>query len=175
MAHESIMSGYMGIQRTTDRIMESFYRPGIHGNVTRFCRSCDVCQKTEPKGKVSRATLEDMPVIDTPFKRIAVNIIGSISPILEKNRYILIVVDFTTRYQEAVALLSIETVHVAKALLEIYSQIGFVISIRGLSDMGIDFTSSLMREISRLISVRQLTTSPNTQFVMVFVKDITEH
>ena len=159
LAHESIMGGHMGVQKTTDRILGVFYWPGVHGDVTRFCRSCDICQRTVPKGRVSKATLEDMPIIDTPFHRIAIDIVGPIYPMSEKkNRYILTVVDYATRYPEAVALPSIETERVAEALLEIYSRVGFPTEV--LSDLGTNFTSDLMREVNRLISVQQLTTSP---------------
>ena len=56
-------SGHMGVQKTTDKIVSSFYWPGIHGNLTRFCQSCDICQKTVQKGKVGKVPLERMPLM----------------------------------------------------------------------------------------------------------------
>ena len=53
---------------------------------------------------------------------------------------------------------SIDTERVAEALLEIFSRMGVPEEI--LSDMGTQFTSGLMREVSRLLSVRQITTTP---------------
>ena len=53
---------------------------------------------------------------------------------------------------------SIDTVRVAEALLEIFSRMGIPEEI--LSDMGTQFTSGSMREVSRLFSVRQITTTP---------------
>ena len=50
VAHGSLMGGYLGIKMTTDRMQSAFYWPGIQGDVTRFCKSCDVCQKTVNKG-----------------------------------------------------------------------------------------------------------------------------
>ena len=52
VAHGSIMGGHMGIKKTTDKIQNAFYCPGIQCDVTRFCKSCDVCQKTVSKGSV---------------------------------------------------------------------------------------------------------------------------
>ncbi|XP_077863842.1 uncharacterized protein LOC144348235 [Saccoglossus kowalevskii] len=67
-----------------------------------------------------------MPIIDEPFHRVAIDLIGPISPISDKgNRYILVVVDFATRYLEAIALPKIETERVAEALLEIFCRVGF--------------------------------------------------
>ena len=111
------------------------------------------------KGRVTKVPLDQMPVIDEPFKRIAIDLIGPIHPISEKgNRYILTVVDYATRYPEATPLPSIETTRVAEALLDLYSRVGFPQEV--LTDLGSQFTSSLMKEVSRLISVTQLNTSP---------------
>ncbi|XP_074662655.1 uncharacterized protein LOC141915138 [Tubulanus polymorphus] len=57
VAHESPMSGHMAAGRTKDRVREHFYWPGVDSDIIRFCRSCDICQKTFPKGKVPRAPL----------------------------------------------------------------------------------------------------------------------
>ena len=69
LAHGSIMGGNMGITKTTDKIQSAFYWPGIQGDVTRYCKSCDVCQKTVNKGSVPKVPLEKMSLIDKPFKR----------------------------------------------------------------------------------------------------------
>ena len=103
VAHGSIMGGHMGIKKTTDKIQSAFYWPGIQGDVTRFCKSCDVRQKTVSKGSVPKVPLEKMPLIDKPFKRVAKDLFGPISPLSEEgHRYILTLVDFSTRYPEAV-------------------------------------------------------------------------
>ena len=54
--------------------------------------------------------LGKLPLIDTPFKRVAVDIVGPIESRSEKRTcYILTMIDDATRYPEAVALPSIET------------------------------------------------------------------
>ena len=159
LAHEAILGGHMGVQKTLDRILTNFYWPGMQADVSRFCKSCDICQRTLPKGKVTKVPLDQMTAIDVPFKRIAVDLVGPIFPTSDRgNKYILTVMDYATRYPEAVALPGIESERVAEALLEIYSRVGFPEEV--LSDLGTQFTSSLMQEVCRLISVRQLNTSP---------------
>ncbi|XP_060070261.1 uncharacterized protein LOC132550238 [Ylistrum balloti] len=159
LAHDSMMSGHLAAKKTTNRVLSEFFWPGIQAEVIRFCRSCDICQRTFPKGRVPKAPLGDMPLIDTPFKRIAVDLIGPLEPATDRgNRFILTVVDYATRYPEAVALKSIETERVAEALIDIFSRVG--IPSEMLSDQGAQFTSEMMREVSRLLSIRQLTTTP---------------
>ena len=64
VAHGSIMSGHMGIKKTTDKIKSAFYWPRIQGDVTRFCKSRDVCQKTVSEGSVPKVPLEKIALID---------------------------------------------------------------------------------------------------------------
>ncbi|XP_060071934.1 uncharacterized protein LOC132551808 [Ylistrum balloti] len=73
-------------------------------------------------------------------------------------RYILTIVDYATRYPEAIPLKGIETERVAEALVDVYSRVGVPKEV--LTDQGSQFTSSIMREVSRLLSIRQLTTTP---------------
>ena len=61
-----------------------------------------------------------MPLIDKPFKRVAIDLVGPISPPSEEgHRYILTLVDFATRYPEAVPLKTIDTETVAGRRLNI--------------------------------------------------------
>ena len=159
VAHESVMGGHMGVKKTTDKIQKAFYWPGIQGDVSRRCKSCDICQKTVNKGLVPKVPLEKMPLIDMPFKRVAIDLIGPISPpSKEGHRYILTLVDYATRYPEAVPLKNIDTETVAEALVDIFSRLGIPEDI--LSDLGTRFVSDCMKEVARLLSIKQLTTTP---------------
>ena len=159
MAHDGIMSGHQGITKTRDRVLSQFWYPGITAEVIRFCKSCDICQRTVAKGRVIRVPLGQMPIIETPFERVAVDLIGEIKPKTDRgHRWILTVIDYATRYPEAVALKDISTETVAEALVEIYSRVGIPKEV--LSDQGTQFVSNVTKEVSRLLSVRQLVTSP---------------
>ena len=80
VAHSSILGGHLGVKKTTNKITSNFYWPGIHGDITGFCQSCDICQRTVAKGNVSKVPIEKMPLIDTPCKRVAVDLAGPIYP-----------------------------------------------------------------------------------------------
>ena len=115
----------------------------MSGDIKRYCKSCDICQRTIQKGKIPRAPLRSMPIIGTPFKRIALDLIGPITPEThEGHRYILTVVDYATRYPEAVALKEKTTESVAEALLSIFSRMGIPEEI--LTDQGRQFLSGCM-------------------------------
>ena len=140
----------MSTARTISRVLSEFFWPGVQSDTKRFCKSCDICQKTVPRGRIGKVPLGKMPLIDEPFRRVAVDIIGPLSPVTDKgNRFILTLVDYATRYPEEVALPSIETDSVAEALLDIFCYIGFPVEM--LTDTGCQFTSSLMHEVCCLI------------------------
>ncbi|GFS13560.1 Gypsy retrotransposon integrase-like protein 1 [Elysia marginata] len=108
--HLPILRAHLGIRRTKDNVLSNFYWPGVDGDVTRYCRSCDVCQRTVKKGIVPRVPLEKVPLVDTPFKRVAMDIVGPINPPSEAgNRFILKLIDYATRYAEEVPLRKIDT------------------------------------------------------------------
>ena len=172
VAHDSILGGHMGVKRTMEKIMSKFYWPGLNGDVTQFCRSCDVCQKTIQKGRVVKAPLEKMPLVDAPFKCVAVDLVGPISPPSEKgHQYILTLVDYTTRYLGAIPLKNVQTEMIAETLVDIYSRFGIPEEI--LSDQGSQFISQCMQEVSRLLSIKRLTSSPYHPICNGFVEGFT--
>lgn len=159
VAHDGIMAGHCGIRRTLQRVLSNFFWPGVRCAVKRYCRTCDICQKTVSKGRVPCVPLEKMPVIQEPFKRIAIDLVGPFQPVSANGyRYVLTIVDVATRYPEAVPLKKIDTVSVAEALVSVFARMGCPEEI--LSDCGTQFVSDLMKEIFRLLSIKSVHTSP---------------
>ena len=135
------------------RVVSEFFWPGVCGDMARFCNSCDICQRTIWKGRDTKVPLIKLPLIDTTFKRVSVQLVGPIEPRSDKkSRYTLTMIDYTTRYPEAVALPSIETERVAEALIAIFSKVGIP------SEMLIEHesrvTTEVMNEVSRLLSLQ---------------------
>ena len=158
VAHEPLLQGHLGVKNTLTKIQSQFYWPGIVDSVYRFCKSCDLCQKTIDKGRVPRAPLGRMPLIVVPFQRVAIDLVGPLSPPSERgHRYFLTLIDYATRYPEAIPLKSITTPEVAEALVTVYSRVGIPCEV--LSDLGTQFVSNLMKEVSRLLSIKQLTST----------------
>ncbi|XP_070212629.1 uncharacterized protein [Littorina saxatilis] len=159
VGHDTPMAGHLGHKKTRERVWQDFYWPGMVGDIRRYCMSCDTCQRTTPKGRTKRVPLGKMPVIDTAFKRVAVDLIGPIKPISEsKKQYILVMVDYATRYPEAVALKDIRAETVAEALWNFWTRLGIPDEI--LTDQGKQFTCELMQQVNQLLHIKGLTTTP---------------
>ncbi|GFR80635.1 Gypsy retrotransposon integrase-like protein 1 [Elysia marginata] len=158
-AHNSLTGAHLGIRKTKNKVLSNFYWPGVDGDVTRYCRSCDVCQRTVKKGIVPRVPLEKVPLVDTPFKRVTMDIVGPINPPSEAgHRFILTLIDYATRYAKAVPLRKIDTETVAEALVDIYSRLGIPEEV--LSDQGTQLMSDCMKEVCRLLGIKQKATTP---------------
>ncbi|KAK7091113.1 hypothetical protein V1264_008842 [Littorina saxatilis] len=158
-AHDTPMAGHLGTKKTRERLWADFYWPGLCEDVRRYCQSCDRCQKVTPKGRVAKVPLGQMPLPNAPFEKVAVDLVGPIKPAADSGaRFILVMVDYATRYPEAVALKSIEAEKVAEALWTMWTRLGIPKEV--LSDQGGQFTGAVMREVHRLLAVKGRTTTP---------------
>ena len=96
--------------------------------------------------------------INEHFARVAIDLVGPLPMSGRKHRWIHTLVDCAARYPEAIPMKGIDSIECVEELVNIFSRIGIPQEI--LSDRGSQFVSDLMSEISRLLSVRQLQTTP---------------
>ena len=157
ITHATPFAGHLGREKTTQRLLQLFYWPGIFRDVANYCRSCSACQKSSSKGRL-RAPLVPLPIIATPFKRIAMDIVGPLPKSRSGKRYILVVCDYATRFPEAIALKSIDAARIAEELLKLFARVGIPDEI--LTDQGSNFTSQLLTEIYRMLHVHPIKTTP---------------
>uniref|UniRef100_A0A8C5MDW1 Gypsy retrotransposon integrase-like protein 1 n=1 Tax=Leptobrachium leishanense TaxID=445787 RepID=A0A8C5MDW1_9ANUR len=159
LAHDIPLAGHLGMAKTRHRLTRAFFWPRLSEDVREYCRTCPTCQKTGKTGDHPKAPLHPMPIIQEPFSRVAVDIIGPLPrPSATGKRYILTVVDYATRYPEAVALSNIQADTVADGLLQVFSRVGFPQEI--LSDQGSQFTAELTQQLWRLCGVKALHSAP---------------
>ena len=159
LAHDIPLAGHLGIAKTRSRLSHAFFWPRLHAEVREYCRTCETCQKVGKTGDHPKASLQPLPIIREPFSRIAVDIIGPLArPSATGKKYILTVVDYATRYPEAIPLSNIQADTVADALLRVFTRVGFPQEI--LSDQGTQFTAELTQQVWRLCGIKPLQSSP---------------
>ena len=124
-------------------------------DITIYCRSCVSWKKMSSKGRVNKVPMQKLPIISEPFHRVAVDLVGPISPpSADGHRYILTLIDVATSFSEDVPLRNIDSVSVAEALLSIFSRVGIPKEIH--SDLGRQFVADLMKELHRLLGIKPL-------------------
>ena len=157
VAHQIPLAGHLGKNKTADRVRQRFYWPTLFKDVEYLCKSCAECQKCSTR-RGPRAPMVPLPIVQEPFKRIAMDVVGPLPRSRSGNRFILVICDYATRYPEAFALKSVDAEHVAEALVTLFSRVGMADEI--LTDQGTNFTSKLLAELYRLLHVKALRTSP---------------
>lgn len=156
MGHSTPFAGHFGRRKTLHRIQTSFFWPGMNMDIANLCRSCEACQKTAHL-RTPKYPLVPLPVIETPFSRMAMDMIGPLPATSLGHKYILTVCDYSTRYPEAIPLQTTTSIDVAKALVSIFARTGIPTEI--LTDRGSNFCSQLMEDFYKLLGIRHIQTS----------------
>ena len=89
-----------------------------------------------------------------PLDRIAVDIMGPLPLTKDKNKYILVICDYFTRWMEAYSLPSQQTENIAQRLVhEFISRFGTPFEMH--SDQGRNFESQLFKEVLKLLEKKK--------------------
>ena len=74
LAHETPMSGHLGVNKTCHTILNHFYWPCLKTDVSNYCRSCHTCQVVgKPNLVIPKTVLQPIPAFDEPFSRIIID------------------------------------------------------------------------------------------------------
>ena len=108
-----------------------------------------------------------MPLVDPPFERIGIDIVGLLIRSAEGHTQILVLVDYTTQYPEAIPLRFTTTKVLARELMQVFSRLGFPKEV--LTDLGTNFMSQTFKELWRLLEVKLVHTAvyhPQTNWLV---------
>ena len=157
IAHEIPMGGHLGKTKVAQRLLQCFYWPTLHQDVANYCCGCKACH-LDSSHRVQKAPLIPLPIVQEPFRRIAMDIVGPLPKTESRKQFVLVVCDYATRYPEAVALRSTEAPHIAEELVQIFSRVGIPEEI--LTDQGANFMSQLLKEVYKFLRIKPIWTSP---------------
>lgn len=122
LAHNLPLAGHQALDRTVARLLQRFYWPGIRAQVAKYCAACAECQMTQPKGP-SGGLLQPLALVSVPFERIAVDLVGPLIPSTVQQHFILVVIDYATRYLEAMPLHTASAEAVAHELAILFARV----------------------------------------------------
>lgn len=71
--------------------------------VTNFVQQYPQCQRLSPY-KPAPASLIPMPIINVPFEQVGMDLVGSLPKSAQRHKYMLVLVNYATRYPEAIPL-----------------------------------------------------------------------
>jgi hypothetical protein len=98
--HDMPTAGHLGIEKTLEKVKESFYWPGMKDYIHDYCRQCYRCFSRMPKRQKNKAPLGSY-LVGEPMEIIAIDILGPLPLTKSGNRFILVITDTFTKWTEA--------------------------------------------------------------------------
>ena len=123
-----------------------------------YCAQCSRCAARKAPSSTAKAKLMSMGA-GFPFERISMYIVGQLTKTERANRYLLVVVDYYTRWLKAYAIVYQDAHLIASKLVTKYfSRYGSPYCIH--SDQGANFESNLLRKICNQYEIKTTKTTP---------------
>ena len=158
IAHESPMSGHLGINKTYHKIINHFYWPDLKSDVSKYYKICHTCQMVgKPNQTIPKAQLQPIPAFDEPFSRILIDCVGPLPRTKSGNEYLLTIMCTSTRFPEAIPLRNIKTKSIVKALIKFFTFVGLPKSVQ--SDQGSNFMSGIFQQVMHELGIKQYRSS----------------
>ena len=98
--HNHTTSSHLGVRRTLYSIRKRYYWPGLTSAVHKGVTGCTVCGAKKSFGKKRRARLKQY-IVGSPMERLAMDILGPLPETPRKNKYVLVVTDYFTKWTES--------------------------------------------------------------------------
>ena len=152
---KSALSEHLGIRKTFNRNSNHFFWTGINVAIKTFVRSGNICQKLGKSRIPKPSPLINLPILNEPFERLGIDIIGPLSECRELgNRFVLSVIDLCTHYPISIPLKRHTAVNISNALLNVFCHYGFCKEI--LSDQGSVLSSHIIKEVLEIFKIKHL-------------------
>ena len=148
----------MGNNKTSQKILNHFYWPGLRKDVVEFCKTGHACQMVgKPNQTIPKAPLQPTPAVQEPFSRIIVDCVGPLPKTSSENQYSLTMMCVPTRFPEAIPLRDIELKTIVKALTKFFTLVGLPSSTQ--SDQGSNFISRVSQQVMYQLGITQYKSS----------------
>jgi hypothetical protein len=155
--HDDVTAGHLGVTRTLAKINQRFYWPKMIQSVSQYVRSCEDCQ-TKKKPKERPAGYLEPVQAKLPFEKIGIDLIGPFPLSTLGNRYVIIAVDYLTKWVIAKAIPTATSKEVVDFFVRrIVLQHGAPINV--ISDRGKCLTSNFTNELFRALQSNHLVTT----------------
>ncbi|CAH8654098.1 unnamed protein product [Dicrocoelium dendriticum] len=149
--------GHAGINKLESAARQRFWWPHQRRDIVNFCQTCERCATFKNPPIAHRAPLQSMTA-GYPNEIVGVDLVGPLPETPRGNRYILVMVDYFTKWCEAVPIAQADTLTVATAMTNHWvCQWGAPGQLH--SDRGSCFESSLVQEMCRVLGIDKTRTT----------------
>ncbi|CAF0924945.1 unnamed protein product, partial [Didymodactylos carnosus] len=157
LAHDHPVSGHLGRRKTLHRIAIRFFWVGMRRDVAQYVRACNFCQRFKAANE-KKAGLMQSHVVQSPWNTIGIDLTGPLPKTRGGNMYILVVIDYFTKWVELFPLGCAKAKTIAQVLHdEVICRHGVPVKI--VSDNGAQFVAEIFREMLNILGIRHRTTA----------------
>jgi transposase InsO family protein len=96
-AHDTVMSGHLGMDKTMERLARVAFWPHMERDVRQYVRTCDSCQRCKPSNLKPPGLLQPLPIPSQGWECIAMDFIVRLPTTSSGHDSILTVVDRLTK------------------------------------------------------------------------------
>ena len=156
--HNHTTASHLGVRKTMSALRSRYYWPGLTSAVYKWVAGCHDCGAKKSFGKKRRAPLKQY-LVGAPMERLAMDILGPLKETPRKNKYVLVVTDYFTKWTESYPIPNQEAPTVAEKLVgEFICRFGVPRELH--SDQGTNFESKVMAEVCKLLDIKKTRTTP---------------
>ena len=158
LIHSHNLAGHPGIHKSVLMARRNYFWENMVAQIEEYVRQCETCNRF--KGNVNkRATLEAYPTELDPWEWVAMDFMGPLPTTPRGNRFLLVFVDYLSRYVELVPTTSRSAICVAEALRH------NVVTRHNcprvlVCDNAKEFTGEVMSKLAEFYGIRKVHTIP---------------
>ena len=152
-AHDHPTGGHAGQQKTLFRLSSKVYWASMWKDIFNYVAACEDCQKFK-YDNIPLATPMQLHEVLEAWHTIGIDIMGPFPVTARQKRFLLVIVDYFTRWIEVFPMNVTTSTAVAEVLMDqVFARYGLPRYI--LSDNGPQFVSNLFNEFCRLLKIQR--------------------
>ena len=156
--HAGAAGGHLGRFKTLGKLKLRYYWPGHYKDVEQYCSTCHTCATRKTPVPTAKAPLQNITV-GYPMQMVGVDLLGPFPRSPTGNIYLVVAVDYFTKWAEAYPVPNMEATTVANVLTnEMFFRFSPPEKLH--SDQGRQFESRVIKEVCRILQIKKSRTSP---------------
>jgi len=146
-----------GIRCSRRLVSSRFVWKGVSNDVRKWCQDCQSCQRSKVSTQPA-AAVETIPLPSKRFTHIHLDLVGPLPATRDSYKYLLTIIDRSTRWLEAAPLRDIEATTVADAFVKTWiARFGTPVQIT--TDRGTQFSSSTWTSLCTKLGIHHILTT----------------
>ena len=155
-------SGHLGGLETIEKVRARFHWFGLRNDIELYIQQCAVCQRVKDPIRQNKGELRSINS-GYPLERIGIDIVGPLPKTEQGNSYIVVMIDYFTKFPFAYALKEISAETAANVLMDqVICLFGVPTSLH--SDQGSNFESNIFKSLCSLVNIAKTRTTPYAVF-----------